>query len=140
MRRLFADVGLDQLTAMVRGTMVEHIGIEFTGLTDDTLTARMPVDARTRQPFGILHGGASIALAETLGSVASTLVADPAQNRVVGIEVNGNHLRAVSEGWVIGTCRPIHVGRSTHVWEIRIATEDDRPVCVSRLTVLVVPK
>ena len=98
----------------------------------------MPVDDRTRQPFGILHGGASVALAETLGSTAAGLVVDPDKYRCVGQEINANHVRAVSDGFVIGTARPLHLGRRSHVWEIRIADEQDRLVCISRITMFVI--
>ena len=119
--------------------MASFIGIEFTGFTDNTLSARMPVDHRTHQPFGILHGGASVVLAETLGSVASLLLVDETQFRAVGLEVNANHLRPVKEGYVHGVCRPIHIGQKTHVWDIRITNEAGKPVCVSRLTVAIIP-
>lgn len=119
--------------------MASFIGIEFTGFTDNTLSARMPVDHRTQQPFGILHGGASVVLAETLGSVASLLLVDETQFRAVGLEVNANHLRPVKEGYVLGVCSPIHIGQKTHVWDIRITNEAGKPVCVSRLTVAIIP-
>ena len=98
----------------------------------------MPVDERTHQPHDILHGGASVALAETLGSVAAGLVVDPDKYRVVGQEINANHVRAVAQGFVIGTARPIHIGKRSHVWEIRIVDEQDRLVCISRLTIAVI--
>jgi len=102
--------------------------------------ARMPVDHRTHQPFGLLHGGASVVLAETLGSVASfLLLTDPQKQQAVGLEINANHLRGVREGWVYGRVTPIHTGRTTHVWDIRITDEQKRLVCVSRLTVAVIP-
>lgn len=123
---------------MANNTMIEHLGIEFIELGDDFLRARMPVDRRTVQPAGLLHGGASVALAETLGSAASFLCIDPAQFNVVGVEVNANHVRSVRSGWVTGTARPIHLGKSTHVWEIHIVNEDERLVCISRLTMAVV--
>lgn len=119
--------------------MASFIGIEFTGFTDNTLSARMPVDHRTHQPFGILHGGASVVLAETLGSVASLLLVDETRFRAVGLEVNANHLRPVKEGDVYGVCSPIHIGQKTHVWDIRITNEAGKPVCVSRLTVAIIP-
>jgi len=100
----------------------------------------MPVDERTRQPYGILHGGASVALAETLGSTAAGLVVDPDKYRVVGQEINANHVRAISDGFVIGTARPHHVGRRSHVWEIRITDEQERLVCISRITMFVLEK
>ena len=119
--------------------MASYIGIEFIGFTDNTLSARMPVDHRTHQPFGILHGGASVVLAETLGSVASLLLVDETQFRAVGLEINANHLRPVKEGYVLGVCSPIHIGQKTHVWDIRITNEAGKPVCVSRLTVAIIP-
>lgn len=118
----------------------QHIGIEFTELGPDFLRGRMPVDERTRQPYGILHGGASVALAETLGSTAAGLVVDPDKYRVVGQEINANHVRAVTDGFVIGTTRPLHVGKRSHVWEIRIADEQDRLVCISRITMFVMER
>lgn len=120
-----------------RTSLPKHLGIEFIELGPDFLRGRMPVDERTRQPFGILHGGASVALAETLGSVAAGLVVDPDKYRVVGQEINANHVRAVTDGFVIGTTRPLHLGRRSHVWEIRIADEQDRLVCISRITMFV---
>jgi 1,4-dihydroxy-2-naphthoyl-CoA hydrolase len=123
-----------------RASLPMHLGIEFTEIGADFLRGRMPVDDRTRQPFGILHGGASVALAETLGSTAAGLVVDPDKYRVVGQEINANHVRAVSDGFVIGTARPFHIGRRSHVWEIRIADVQERPVCISRITMFVVEK
>ena len=114
-----------------------HIGIEFTEIGDDFIKAKMPVDHRTRQPFGLLHGGASCVLAETLGSVAGAFCVDFGKQYVVGLEINANHIRSVKEGYVVGTARPIHVGRSTQVWDIKIETEDEKLVCVSRLTLAV---
>ena len=121
-----------------RATLASHLGIEFTELGADYLKGRMPVDERTHQPHGILHGGASVALAETLGSVAAGLVVDPHKYRVVGQEINANHVRAVAQGFVVGTARPIHIGKRSHVWEIRIVDEQDRLVCISRLTIAVI--
>lgn len=130
---------LAELNALSRGTAMEPLGIVFTELGPDYLRATMPVDARTRQPYGLLHGGASVLLAETLGSTAAMLCVD--EDRLcVGIEINANHLLGVREGIVTGTARPLHVGRSTQVWEIRIERGDGRLVCVSRLTVAVVPR
>lgn len=120
--------------------MPNYIGIEFTEIGDDFLRGRMPVDDRTRQPFGILHGGASVALAETLGSVAASLVIDRNKQRCVGQEINANHIRAVAGGFVIGTARPLHLGRRSHVWEIRIADEQERLVCVSRITMYILDR
>lgn len=115
------------------------IGLEFTELGPDFIKATMPVDSRTHQPFGVLHGGASVVLAESLGSIASWLVVDNTKYMAFGLEVNANHLRPVRKGIVTGMCRPIHLGKTTHVWDIRITTEDDKLVCISRLTVAIVP-
>jgi len=129
---------LAQINSMRKNTMVGHIDINFIEAGDDFLRATMPVDARTHQPYGLLHGGASVALAETMGSVASMLCLDPKENGAVGIEINANHVRGVKSGLVIGIVRPLHLGRSTHVWDIRIENEEGKPVCISRLTVAVV--
>ena len=131
-------VTVDALNVRSKGTLMEALGIVFTELGDGYLRATMPVDARTHQPYGLLHGGASVALAETLGSSAGALVAGG--NAVVGLEINANHLRAVRSGTVTGTTRPIHVGRSTQVWEIRIEDEAGKPVCISRITLAVLPQ
>jgi 1,4-dihydroxy-2-naphthoyl-CoA hydrolase len=135
----FRPYTLDQLR-FFHASLPLHLGIEFTEIGPDFLRARMPVDDRTRQPYGILHGGASVALAETLGSTAAGLVVDPDKYRVVGQEINANHVRAVSEGFVIGTTRPLHVGKRSHVWEIRIEDEQDRLVCISRITMFVMER
>ncbi|MFC7301502.1 hotdog fold thioesterase [Cognatiluteimonas weifangensis] len=129
---------LAELNALSEGTAMRPLGIEFTELGPDYLRATMPVDARTRQPYGLLHGGASVLLAETLGSSAGGLCVEEGQG-VVGIEINANHLAAVREGTVTGTARPLHVGRSTQVWEIRIEDAHGRLVCISRLTLAAVP-
>jgi 1,4-dihydroxy-2-naphthoyl-CoA hydrolase len=129
---------LDALNARSAGTLMQALGIEFTELGDGFLRATMPVDARTHQPYGLLHGGASVALAETLGSSAGAMMAGG--NAVVGLEINANHLRAVRSGLVTGTARPLHVGRSTQVWEIRIEDEAGKPVCISRITLAVLPQ
>lgn len=131
---------VEQLNARSKNTMVETLGVKFTDVGDDFIEAVMPVDQRTKQPAGLLHGGASCALAETLGSVASALVLDVDEFMPVGLEINANHIRGVTTGEVIGRAVPLHIGRSTHVWEIRIRTPDDKLVCISRLTVAVVPK
>lgn len=122
------------------GTMMEHLGIELTEFGDDFLAARMPVDARTMQPFGLLHGGASAALAETLGSIGGWRCVDPAKKAVVGLELNCNHIRAVRGGWVHGVARPAHLGSSTHVWDVRITNDDGKLVCVARLTLAVLDR
>jgi 1,4-dihydroxy-2-naphthoyl-CoA hydrolase len=130
---------LAMLNARSAGSAVAHLGIVFTELGDDFLRGTMPVDERTKQPFGLLHGGSSVLLAETLGSMAANLcVEDPATQQAVGLEINANHLRAAKSGIVTGTARPLHLGRSTQVWEIRIEDESGRLVCISRLTMSVV--
>ena len=128
---------LEALNAMSHGTAMEPLGIVFTEIGPDFLRATMPVDARTHQPYGLLHGGASVLLAETLGSTAGMLSVDEGQG-VVGIEINANHLRGVREGLVTGTVRALHAGRSTQVWEIRIEDPAGKLVCISRLTVAVI--
>ncbi len=125
---------------MSANTMVEHLDIRFTAAGPDSITATMPVDARTHTPFGHLHGGASVVLAETLGSVAANHCLDTTTHYAVGLEINANHVRAVTGGRVTGVVTPVHVGRSTQVWETRICDEQDRLVCVSRLTVAVMPR
>jgi 1,4-dihydroxy-2-naphthoyl-CoA hydrolase len=122
------------------GGLQKHLGIEFTEIGPDYLRGRMPVDERTHQPFGILHGGASVALAETLGSVGAGLVIDRSKYTCVGQEINANHIRAISSGFVIGTARPVHLGRRSHVWEIRITDEQDRLICISRLTMFIIER
>lgn len=119
-------------------SVISRLGIEFTGIGPDFLTARMPVDARTLQPAGVLHGGASVLLAETLASWAATFVVDPARAYCVGMEINANHLRPVMTGTVTGVARAVALGRRTQVWEIRITDEADKLVCISRCTMAVV--
>jgi 1,4-dihydroxy-2-naphthoyl-CoA hydrolase len=129
---------LETLNAWSRRTLMRSLDIRITEIGDDYLRGTMPVDDRTRQPYGILHGGASVALAETLGSTAAMLCCEEGR-AAVGLEVNANHLRAVREGRVTATARPVHVGRSTQVWEIRIENETGELTCISRLTMAVVP-
>jgi len=119
------------------GSAVERLGIEFVEVGPDFLRARMPVDERTRQPLGVLHGGVSVALAETLGSLAGIMCLEEGWT-AVGLDINANHLRAVREGWVTGECRPVHIGRSTQVWQIEIRDDKARLVCTSRMTLAVV--
>jgi 1,4-dihydroxy-2-naphthoyl-CoA hydrolase len=126
------QITVESLNKMSKNTMAEHIGIEFTHVGDDYLEATMPVDKRTHQPFGLLHGGASVALAETMGSVAAHCCIDLNSQFCVGLDINANHIRGVKEGIVRGTTRPIHIGKKTHVWEIRIVNEKDELVCISR--------
>jgi 1,4-dihydroxy-2-naphthoyl-CoA hydrolase len=130
-------VPLEALQQRSQNTLVSHLGIEFLEVGDDYLKARMPVDARTQQPAHMLHGGASVALAETLASWAATFVVDREKNHCVGLEINANHVRAIGSGWVLGTARPVHLGRSTQIWEVRISDESDRLVCISRVTMAV---
>ena len=130
---------LDELNGQSRDTAIAVLGIVFTAIGPDYLRATMPVDARTRQPYGLLHGGASVLLAETLGSSAGNLCV-PDGSLCVGVEINANHLLALREGLVTGTARPLHVGRSTQVWEIRIEDAGGRLACISRLTLAVVPE
>ena len=134
-----APVSLDELNGLSRSTLIEHLGIVFTAAGEDWLQATMPVDARTLQPYGLLHGGASVVLAETLGSTAGNLCVDPRQWMCVGVEINANHLRGERSGVVTGRATAVHVGRSTQVWEIDIRNAAGKRVCVSRLTLAVVP-
>jgi 1,4-dihydroxy-2-naphthoyl-CoA hydrolase len=130
---------LESLNAFGKNTLPGHIGIEFTELGNDFIIARMPVDSRTHQPFGILHGGASVVLAETIGSLASMLcLENPELQKAVGLEINANHLRAVKTGWVYGKVTPIHIGAKTHVWDIKITNEDNKLVCICRLTTMII--
>jgi len=128
------------INRMSEQTLAANLGIEFTEVGADFMCAQMPVDRRTIQPYGLLHGGASLVLAETMGSVASTALIDLATQAAVGLEINGNHLRPVEDGVVTGTVRPIHLGRRTHVWDIRIEDEDGRLVNISRLTMMIVQR
>jgi len=134
------DLQLKDITSLGENTMSEYLGFEFTGLGPDFLKGRLPVDHRTRQPYGLLHGGASCVLAETLGSVASALVINQEQYTVVGLEINANHIRGVREGFVTGLATPLHLGKTTHVWDIKIYDEREKLVCVCRLTVAVLEK
>lgn len=135
----FKDYDLDTLKSFRSANMGTHIGFEFTEVGDDYLVGKLPIDHRTTQPFGILHGGASCVLSETLGSVASWMTIDPEKYRAVGLEINCNHIRAVTEGYVIGTCTPMHTGRRTQVWQTDITEEaTGKRVAVSRLTVAII--
>ena len=131
------DITLDTLNGWSEGTLMQPLGIAFTEIGPDYLRGTMPVDARTRQPYGLLHGGASAALAETLGSTAAGMCVGEGEG-VVGIEINANHLHGVREGIVTGTARPLHLGRSTQVWEIRIEDAAGQLACISRLTLAVI--
>ena len=134
------SVAVEDLNQLGKGGLSGHIGIRFTEVGDRHMAAVMPVDERTRQPYGLLHGGASVALAETLGSVSSAMVIDGEKSVCVGIEVNANHIRAARKGHVMGTCTPLHLGKGTHVWEIKITDEEGKLVCISRLTVAILPR
>lgn len=130
---------LDALNATLSKTIGEVLDIRFEAFDDDSLSASMAVDSRTHQPYGLLHGGASVVLAETLGSTASFLCIDPSRFYCVGLEVNANHLRGLRSGRVHAQARAVHLGRSTHVWDIRLSGDDGKPSCISRLTVAVLP-
>lgn len=135
-----SSLSLEALTKMSSHTMVEHLGIQFTAIGEDYIEAKMPVDHRTHQPLGLLHGGASVALAETLGSVAATYCVDFSVQYCVGLEINANHIKSVKDGFVYGTARPIHVGKKTQVWEIEIVNDKKELVCVSRITLAVIDR
>lgn len=133
-------VSLETLNKMSANTLAGTLGIEFIELGTDWITAKMPVDARTHQPFGMLHGGASVALAETMGSLGAHLCIDSNKQYCVGLEINANHLKGVRDGFVYGIARAVHVGRSTQVWEIKITNEKKELVCISRLTMAILSK
>lgn len=133
-------LSLDILNKMSANTMVEHLGIVFTAIGDDYIQATMPVDHRTHQPYGLLHGGASVALAETLGSVAAHCCIDASIQYCVGLDINANHVKGIKQGTVTGTTKPIHIGKRTHVWEIRITNEQNELICISRITMAVIDK
>ncbi len=134
------DINIEKLNQFASNTLNELIGIRFTEVGENFLKATMPVDNRTRQAYGILHGGASATLAETVGSVASVMVVDPEQYLCMGVEINANHIRSVREGFVTATAIPLHLGISSHVWDIKIVDINEKLVCVSRLTVFVKQK
>ncbi len=133
-------MALTDLQSFDSKTMSIHLGMEWTEIGDDYIKMRMPVDERTKQPYGLLHGGASCALAETVGSVASHLVMDPARFLTVGLEINANHIRGVRNGYVTATASPLHLGKTTHVWDIKIHDDEGNLTCVSRLTVAILEK
>ncbi|WP_020532398.1 hotdog fold thioesterase [Flexithrix dorotheae] len=134
-----SNVTLEYINKMKKN-MVTHLGIEFTEVGKDFISAKMPVDHRTQQPFGILHGGASVVLAETLGSVAANCCIDNETKAAVGLEINANHLKSVRSGFVVGKVTPFHLGRSTHVWQIEIRNESNDLVCVSRITISIIDR
>jgi 1,4-dihydroxy-2-naphthoyl-CoA hydrolase len=131
---------LADLEPLLEGTMAQHLGIEWVEMGDNHLTMRMPVDARTKQPYGLLHGGASCTLAETVGSIAAQLVLDPNKFICVGLEINANHIRSARQGYVTGIATPLHLGATTHVWDIKIYDDAERLICISRLTLAVLNK
>lgn len=133
------DLSIDQLKDLGKETMSEHLGFEWMEVGANFLSGSLPVDHRTKQPYGLLHGGASCVLAETLGSVASAMVVDNTKFICVGMEINANHVRSARQGKVIGKATPLHLGSSSHVWDIRIHDEAGKLVCVSRLTVAILP-
>lgn len=134
------ELSIEELSALGKRTMAETLDIRFTETGKDFIKATMPVDHRTHQPYGLLHGGASCVLAETLGSIASAHVIDPEKFICVGIEINANHIRSVRSGLVTGITTPIHIGASTHVWDIKIYDEREKLICISRLTVAILKK
>ena len=133
-------ITLERLNQFSANTLVAHLGIEVIEVGEDYIIAKMPVDHRTHQPLGLLHGGASVALAETLGSVAATCCLDMKTQYCVGLEINANHIKSVREGFVYGITKPIHIGKKTQVWEIRITNEQNELVCISRITMAVIDK
>lgn len=139
-RKFLTQPSVEKLNALGKNTISEVLGMEFTEIGDNYLIAKMPVDKRTHQPYGLLHGGASVVLAETLGSVASMLMVDHETQACVGLEINANHVRGIKSGWVYGKTTPIHVGRSTQVWQINITNERKQLICTSRITMAVIKK
>lgn len=131
---------LEELKPFNEVNMLAHVGLELIEVGADFLVGRMPVDERTQQPFGIFHGGATVVLAESLGSIAANLVLNPATHYAVGLEVNANHLRAVRSGWVTGVARAVHLGRTTSVWDIRLHDDAGKPTAISRLTMAVLER
>ena len=130
------DISVQVLTDIHIGTAVQHLGMEFLEVGDDFITARVPVDARTKQPYGLLHGGVSVVLAETLGSCGAAFSCPPG-HRAVGLDINANHLKGATSGWVTGTARPVHIGRTTQVWQIDLKNDAGELTCVSRITMAV---
>lgn len=140
MKIWLSEIDLNSIAHESKNTLIEHVGIEFIEIGDDYLRARMPVDHRTKQPYGIMHGGASCVLAETIGSMAAYFCIDSTKYYCVGLDIATNHIRMVREGYVIGTAKPIHLGRSTQVWNIEIINEQKQLVSVNRLTLMVLKK
>lgn len=136
----YKNYRIEELNRISQGSMVGHLGIEFTEIGEDYLKARMPVDHRTTQPLGLLHGGASVTLAESLGSTGAFLCINPEEKIVVGLEINANHIRGKRGGQVEGIARPVHIGNSTQVWEVRIVDEAGDLICISRLTLAILDR
>ncbi|MCH5718441.1 hotdog fold thioesterase [Niabella hibiscisoli] len=134
------EYDLARLNEITNDNMNTHLGIRFTAITENSLEATMPVSDKTRQPYGILHGGASVVLAETVGSYASSLVVDREKFMVVGMEINANHLRPVLSGYARAVCSPLHLGKSSHVWDIKLYNDSQQLICISRLTVAVIER
>jgi len=134
------SITLEDIKLFGKETMASYLGMQWIEIGDDFLKLSMPVNEKTKQPYGLLHGGASCALAETVGSVASALVIDMEKNICVGLEINANHIRSAKEGIVTGHCTPLHLGKTTHVWDIKIYDGNEKLICVSRLTVAILPK
>jgi len=139
-RKFLQKPSVEDLNKLGKNTISEVLGMSFTEIGNNYLIAKMPVDKRTHQPYGLLHGGASVVLAETLGSVAAMLMVDPEKFYCVGLDINANHIRGIKEGWVYGKTTPVHIGRTTQVWHIEIKNEREQLICVSRITMAVVKK
>jgi len=133
-------LSIDSFSGLGKDTMGDFLGIEWVEVGDDFMKAKMPVNDRTKQPYGLLHGGASCVLAETIGSVASAMVIDPAKFQCVGLEINANHIHSATAGYVTATALPLHLGKSTHVWDIKIYDENGKVICISRLTMAIIQK
>jgi 1,4-dihydroxy-2-naphthoyl-CoA hydrolase len=131
---------VEALTLRGKNSLSDHLGIEFVAVGENSITAKMPVDDRTRQPMGLLHGGASVVLAETLGSIAALHCVNTETHSIVGLEINANHIKSAKSGWVYGEVKPIHIGRSTHIWQIEITNEGGQLMCISRITIAVLQK
>lgn len=133
-------ITLEQAKAFCEVNMMKHLGIELTSIDADHVAGRMPVDHRTKQPLGLLHGGASVVLAETLGSVGASFQVNPMKQYCVGLEINANHIKSAKEGYVLGVAKPVHIGKKTQIWEIRITNEAEELVCISRITMAVIDR
>lgn len=134
------QLSLQDVSSLSPDTMAVYLGMEWVEIGPDFMKMKMPVDNRTKQPYGLLHGGASCALAETIGSVASHCIIDPTKNFCVGLEINANHIRSAKSGFVTATASPLHIGATTHVWDIKIHDDQDKLICVSRLTVAIIKR